>query len=135
MKIEVLLVACAPNVTSPAYSAVLCCDTPEGLAFPRRELDENCSSLETAAKMLEDSLGLQARIFGHGWVDLLPLPVADHALRVRDGIRWIGLAYSCIIPQRVKPKQDAKWVELAEIVVSRMVEDHLDILHTSCQRS
>lgn len=142
--LEVVLVVTSPCVANPVNTKFLLLRSENGkLALPRREVGERESSLQCAASLLKELTGVQARILGHGWLDLKQCHLADNVNRVVAPMnpsgwedinclqRWIAVPYGCMLPGDViKPlAANAGWLTFQEIVAEQpMYCDHMDIL-------
>ena len=140
--LEVVLVVTSPDLSKPGNSRFLLLRRGDGsYQLPTAQVGEDQSTIEVAADLLHRLTGLKARILGVGWVDLVPLPLADSVDRkVRDGsgcdTRFIGVPYGAMLPGEIVRLTDpaAKWVPLIEAFESPMYLDHREILQGACHR-
>jgi hypothetical protein len=148
--LEVILVVISPGKT-PMENRYLLHYGHNKCQLPSARL-ENESTLQRAARMLEELTGWEARIMGRGSVDLVPCPLADGVSRVGHELdehgnvyylgeearptRFIGVPYGCVLREEwAKCSDHFSWLDLAHICnASLLREDDLDILVSATAR-
>lgn len=147
--LEVVLVVTSPDLVRPGNSRFLLLTGEDGkYRLPCAGVRDDQSTLEVAADLLRAHTGLRARVLGVGWVDVVPLPLADAVTRTKrlvdsfDGEdrsrdeRWVGVPYGAMLPGEVVKLSDpaARWVTLAEAFAGQFYMDHREILEGACHR-
>lgn len=136
--LEVVLVITSPDLTKPGNSRFLLLKDEHGkFELPTAIIESHESSLEVAASLLHQLTGLKARILGVGWVDLVPMPLADSVDRKSSaGDRWIGVPYGAMLPGEIVKLNHltASWVPLTEAFEGEFCFDHKQILQATCHR-
>jgi hypothetical protein len=139
-KLEVILVVVSPSLVKGGTARFLVMREDGQLNLPVRELDEQESTIEVAAQMLNMLTGLRARILGVGWVDLVQMAIVDNVNRKfpETGERYIAVPYGCMLPGEVTTLYHgrAKWLTLTEVTEAKasFFHDHYEILMAVCQR-
>ncbi len=134
--VETTLVVVAVNFLtgSPQF---LVYEYGDRLALPHQVVPIDMTSLEVAARLLHTCTGLQAKLLGHGWVDLVQGPISDAANRTKQrevAERWVAVPYGCMIPEPVEVEKPFQWLTLEEVGRHVSYMDHLEILTTLATR-
>lgn len=98
--------------------------------LPTDYVADNETSLDTAARILRDVTGLQARIGQSGWVTIDQIGVMDQTGRRDDvsGKRHVSLIYLAAIPETVELQRgNYKWTDLQTAFNTPMYMDHSEI--------
>jgi hypothetical protein len=149
-RLEVSLVVVSPLIGGQAK--VLMTKSPLGiLRLPTKALGVGEDTLSVAAALLKEYAGLQARINGKGWVDLVHCPLADAVNRTMTNpdevyhhnyhkeaaplMRVICVPYACMLPETVATcSAETEWVPIMKLFGNNLVWlDHADIVAGSCK--
>jgi hypothetical protein len=62
----------------------------------------------SAANLLNKYTGIQARINGHGWIDLKQAPIIERE-------EYLIIPFGCMIPETTSNLNNSKWVSVSKI--------------------
>jgi hypothetical protein len=126
--VKVILVVSAYSLQRPGEPPkFLLVESDNERLLPTTEVEEDETVEEAAGRLLKSMIGVQAKINGSGWISLTQAPIVD-----RRG--WIGIPFSCIVPESVVPSPGFKadWAPITDIVARPLGLDHQQIIFKVC---
>jgi len=134
-EIEVIIGIASVNLQNSADCKILVRNYDGILALPTQILNVEKDSLEIAAQMLMDIVGLEAKIDDKGWVNLQKIGFFDKIDRCLDGVRWIALLYGAMIPEETRILDDNfVWMNISELYNEKLFMDHWGLIEEVCLR-
>jgi hypothetical protein len=128
--IDVALIVVMPSTSRRGEASVVLVEALNGkFALPITTMTQTQNTLQCASLLLKTTLGLEAKVFGAGWVDLKPCPLVDSVDRVADGERWICVPYVATIPEEMGVIGPfCKKVPVMDLPTKTLFFDHKEIL-------
>ncbi len=125
--IIITLVLTAPNIANPTNTKFLLLEENDIVLPTVLMVGIRTSLLEYISQLLAQHTGLQAKINGVGWVELVPAPLYEE---LTPQERNVFVPFGGMIPETVELKSaTAHWFTIAELMQNDKVrKTHLEVL-------